>query len=159
MKLTRISLALLVLTCSFLTVPVLAFGQSAEWSRIKATPTGTDIIIERKKDRRVVGYVQAVTDDSIAVRSEKGSFIIGKDNITKVFLARPRNKRKSLNRGALYGMLTGLAIGLAISLVHEPEGQEMPGMGTFLAGAGIGLWAGNRHGKGKDKGELIYSAK
>jgi hypothetical protein len=157
---TKINAAgILLSVCLLLISPLAVSAQSNNWTTVKATPKGTEVILERKRDNGVTGNIQTVTDDSIAVTSDDGSFIIGKDNVAKIYYAVARDKKKSMNRGALYGMLAGLAAGFAVALVREPEGQEMPGVATFLAGGGIGIWAGSRHAKGKDKGPLIYSAK
>jgi hypothetical protein len=66
---------------------------------------------------------------------------------------------KSVNRGALLGMLAGLAAGIAYATVRAPDGEDMYGAGIFLLGGGVGALAGKHHAKGKEKGALIYSAK
>ena len=142
-----------------LIAPVALFGQSNNWTSVKAIPKSIDLIIERKRDDRVVGVLQAVTDDSIIVNSKEGSFIIGKDNVAKIYHAVGRDKKRAMNRGALYGMLIGLGAGVALATAFPPENEEMPYVGTFLAGGGIGTWAGIRYAKGKDKGPLVYSAR
>ena len=157
---TKTTAAALLLTAfSLLAFSTVVRAQSIHWTALKATPKGIDVIVERKNDDRVIGVLQAVTDDSIAVTSDEGSFIIGKDNITKVFHGIPRNKKKLMNRGALYGMLIGLGAGVALTSAFPPENEEMPFAGTFLAGGAIGAWAGVRRAKGKDRGPLIYSAR
>lgn len=155
---TKTTVGVLLLTvCAVFTLSNVVPAQSTHWTGMKATPKGIDIIVERKNDETVTGVLQAVTDDSLAVTSDEGSFIIGKDNITKVFHAIPRDKKKLMNRGALYGMLIGLGAGVAAATAFPPENEEMPYVGTFLAGGGIGAWAGIQRAKGKDKGPLIYS--
>ncbi len=152
-------IAILLSIFSSLLLPASVAGQSNNWTSVRATPRGTEVIIERKRDDRVIGIIQAVTEDSIAVTSDDESFIVGRDNVTKIFHAIPRDKKKSLNRGALYGMLIGLGAGIALATAYPPENERMPWVGTFFAGGGIGAWAGSRHAKGKNLGPLIYSAK
>ena len=159
MKIRVNTIALAFSIAASLIAPVATVGQSDNWTTVRAIPKGVDLMIERKRDDRVIGVLQVVTDDSIAIASDEGSFIIGKDNVARIFHAVPRDKKKSMNRGALYGMLIGLASGVALATAFPPENEEMPYVGTFLAGGGIGTWAGMRHGKGRDKGPLIYSAK
>lgn len=159
MKLSRQFAVLLLITGCVIAFPANFFAQTDNWTSVKALKDGTELIVTRKNSGRVVGYVQAVNDESVALTSDAGTFVIGKDYVSKIYYAVPRNKRKSLNRGALYGMIAGLVVGVAIGSVHEPEGQETPGLGAFLAGSAIGVWAGSRHAKGKDKGALIYSAR
>ena len=134
-------------------------AQTNSWIGVKALPKGAELIVTRKNDGRVIGVTQSVTDDTIAIDSDNGSFIIGKDNIEKIYYAEPRDVMKSLNRGALLGMLGGLAAGVAYSSTREVNGEKMPGPWIFLLGGGLGALAGKRHAKGKDKGALIYSAK
>jgi hypothetical protein len=159
MKSKTKALTILLSVCSSLMFPLAVPAQSDNWTSVKATPKGTEIFVERKRDDRVIGTIHAVTDDSIVITSDEGSFIIGKDNVAKIYLAVARDKKKSMNRGALYGMLGGLASGIALATLHPPENEEMPWVGTFFAGIGIGTLAGIRHGKGKDKGPMIYSAR
>jgi hypothetical protein len=157
MKLKIEFVAILLSVASLL--PASVAGQSNNWTSVRATPRGIEVIIERKQDDRVIGIVQAITEDSIAVTSDDGSFIIERGNVTKIFHSVPRDKMKSLNRGALYGMLIGLGAGIALATAYPPENEEMPWVGTFFAGGGIGAWTGSRHARGKNKGPLIYSAK
>ena len=159
MKRARILTAsILIIFCGFAPFARLA-AQTNNWTSVKALPKNAELFITRKTGGRVVGFVQAVTDDTIAVDSDNGTFIIGKDNIRQIYYAEQRDKMKSLNRGALFGMLVGLAAGVAYATVREPEGQETPGFGIFLLGSGVGLLAGKHNANGKDKGALIYSAK
>ena len=134
-------------------------AQSSNWGNVQAVPRGTEVFIDRKNDDRVIGSIDAVTEDTIAITSDGGSFIIGKENVTKIFHAIPRDKKKALNRGALLGMLGGLGAGVLLTASRPPKGEEMPGVGVFFAGLGLGTWAGHRYGKGRDKGPLLYSAR
>ena len=159
MKRTRILIASIL-------IPLFAFApfaritaQSNNWTSVKALAKDTELIITRKNAGRVVGFVQAVTDDTLAIDSDSGSFIIGKDNIKTIHYAEARDKMKSLNRGALLGMLGGLAAGIGYSILRPPKDESMPGYGIFFLGSGIGVLAGLHHAKGKDKGALIYSAR
>jgi hypothetical protein len=159
MKRTRILIASILITFFAFAPSARVVAQSDNWTSVKALAKNTDLIITRKNAGRVVGFVQAVSDDTLAIDSDNGSFIIGKDNIEKIYYAEPRDKMKSLNRGALLGMLGGLAAGIGYSIVRPPENESMPGYGIFFLGSGIGMLAGLHHSKGKDKGALIYSAK
>lgn len=159
MKRAQILIAsLLIIFCGFAPFARVA-AQTNNWTSVKALPKNTELIVTRKTDSQVVGFVQAVSDDTIAIDSDNGTFIIGKDNVKNVYLAEPRDRMKSLNRGALLGLLGGLAAGVGYSVVHPPEDESMPGFGIFFLGCGIGMLAGRHHAKGKDKGALIYSAK
>jgi hypothetical protein len=90
--------------------------------------------------------------------ADEGSFVIGKANIEKIYYAVPRDKKKSMNRGALYGMLAGLGTTVAVGTLTA-DSDRTPGWPIFLAGGLGGMWFGKKHGEGKDKGPLIYSAR
>ncbi|HEX6126762.1 MAG TPA: hypothetical protein VFZ23_15425 [Pyrinomonadaceae bacterium] len=159
MKLKSSVVPLMLIVVASLALPTNLFAQTTSWTSVKALPRGADVIVERKASDRVIGYLQSATDDTVAVTSDTGSFVISRDNVQKIFYAVSRDRKKIMNRGALYGMLLGLAAGVAVSTVQEPESEAMPGTGAFIAGGLIGMWAGHKHAKGKDKGPLIYSAK
>lgn len=148
----------LVLTGLLFFVVVTASAQGNRWIAVKALPKGTELIIERKKSDRVVGYVTAVDDRTVSVTSNSGSFAIDKDNVSKIFYAIPRDKMKHANRGALIGMIGGLVAGVALSATQSSDSESMPYVGTFIAGGLLGGWIGAKHGGGKQKGSLIYSA-
>jgi len=134
-------------------------AQTNSWIRVKALRKNTEVIVTRKTDGRVIGFVESVTDDTVVIDSDDGTFVIGKDNIKEIFYAEDRDEKKSLNRGALFGLLGGLASGMAYATVRDTNGQSNPGVMFLLIGGGIGTLAGRYHAKGKDKGALIYSAK
>jgi hypothetical protein len=151
------------LTCllvAFVTIfPLHVLAQSNSWTGVKALPKGTDLIIERKNDRPVVGYLASVSDDSIAITSDAGAFFVGRDNVANVYYAVPRSVKKHANRGALIGGLLGFGLGFGVSLKQYPDSEAMPGAPIFLGAALLGGWIGSKRGKGKDKGERIYAAK
>jgi len=159
MKREQILIASLVITIFAFAPSAHLAAQTNNWTAVKALTKNTELIVTRKTDNRVVGFLQAVTDDTIAIDSDNGAFLIGKDNVKQIYLAEPRDKMKTMNRAALLGMLGGLAAGVGYSIVRPPEDESMPGYGIFFLGSGIGLLAGRHHAKGKDKGALIYSAK
>ena len=154
MKIKAIAVVSIILACFSITP-----AQSSTWGNVQAIPRGTEVFVERKNDDRVIGSVSAVTADTIAITSDEGSYIIGKENVTKIFHAIPRDKKKALNRGALLGMLGGLGAGVLFTAAVPPKGEEMPGVGVFFAGMGLGTWVGHSYGKGKNKGPLLYSAR
>lgn len=149
----------MVIVVASFSIPQDLIAQTTSWASVKALPKGAELVVERKASEKVIGHLQAATDDTIALTSDAGAFILARDNVEKIFYAVPRDGTKSRNRGALYGMLLGLAAGVAVSTLQDPESEAMPGVGAFFAGGLIGIWAGNKHAKGKGKGALIYSAK
>lgn len=159
MKMKQPVVALIFIVVASISLPQILIAQTTTWAGVKALPKGTELVVERKASEKVIGYLQAATDDTVTVTSDAGSFIIARDNVEKIFCAVPRDSKKSRNRGALYGMLLGLAAGVAVATVQKPESEAMPGVSVFLAGGLIGMRVGKEHAKGKDKGPLIYSAK
>jgi hypothetical protein len=159
MKLKRSVAALIFTVVVSISLPQNLIAQTTNWTSVTALPKGVELVVERRASKTIIGYLQATTDDWVAITSDAGSFIIARDNVDKIFYAVPRDRKKIRNRGALYGALLGLAGAVAVSIVQKPESEAMPGGGVFLAGGLIGMWVGNRHAKGKDKGPLIYSAK
>lgn len=149
----------MVMVVASISIPQNVMAQTSSWASVKALPKGSELVVERKASEKVIGHLQAATDDTIAVTSDAGAFILARDNVEKIFFAVPRDSKKSRNRGALYGMLLGLAAGVAVSTLHDPDSEAMPGVGAFFGGGLLGVWVGNQHAKGKDKGPLIYSAK
>ena len=150
---------MLLLVGLVVNVPQSLMAQSNNWTTVKALQRGTEIIVVRKDSERVTGYVDGVTDDTLAVTSDSNSFVIGKDNVDQIYIAIPRDKMKHMNRGALVGGLLGLAAGIAVSVAMGPDTEAMPGLPVMLAGGAAGTWVGSRNAKGKDKGPLVYSAK
>jgi len=159
MKRSNTFIALLSIAGLVLTAPIGLMAQANNWTSVKALQRGMELIVIRKSNDRVIGYVDAVTDDTLAVTSDTGSFVIGKDNVDKIYIAIPRDRMKHMNRGALVGGLLGLAAGIAVSIAMSPESEAMPGLPIMLAGGAAGGWFGSQRAKGKDKGPLVYSAK
>ena len=156
MKQTSTVIALLLMT--ILALPMCARAQTDSWVGVQALRPGTEIFVLRKNKDKVVGVLQSATGDTIALTADEGSFVIGKANIAKIFYAVPRDKKKSMNRGALYGMLAGLGTAVAVSTMTA-DSDQTPGWPIFLGGGLAGMWLGKKHGAGKDKGPLIYSAR
>jgi hypothetical protein len=138
------------------TVPLHVAAQTDNWTGVRALPKGAELVIERKSSGRVVGYLELATDDTVVIVSDANSFIIGRDNVKKIYYAVAHDKKKSMNRGALIGMIGGAVT--ASLIAGEPEGQEMPGLGGLLIGGLAGTWFGKQRAKGKKRGALIYSA-
>jgi len=159
MRRSNIFTELLLIAGLVVTAPCALMAQANNWTSVKALQRGTDLIVIRKSNDRVIGYVDAVTDDTLAVTSDAGSFVIRKDNVDKIYIAIPRDKMKHMNRGALVGGLLGLAAGIAVSVAMGPDTEAMPGLPVMLAGGAAGGWVGSRRANGKDKGSLVYSAK
>jgi len=150
-----------------LLITIFAFASSAHiaaqtnnWTRVKALPKNAELIVNRKADGQVVGFLQAVTDDTIAIDSDNGSFIVGKNNIEKIYMAEGRDAAEGLKRGAALGMLGGLATSITYATVVKSDIiEDRPGFLFVWIGLGIGAVVGRIHAKGKDKGALVYSAK
>lgn len=150
---------LIVIAGFLLAVPTDLSAQSNHWISVKALPPKTEIIVLRNDGDREVGYVGSVTDDSIAMTTDSGASIIARNNVKKIYYAVPRNKRKSMNRGALVGGLLGLAAGVAVAYATPSNSEAMHGGAVFLAGGLLGGYAGRKRADGKDRGALIYSEK
>src|SRR5688572_3836165 len=103
MRPAQIFLNLLLITGILLFFPTNITPQTSDWTAVKVLQPGTDVMVLRKNGGRIVGYVQGSTDDTIAITSDSGSFVVGRDNVKKIYYAVPRDKRKSMNRGALIG--------------------------------------------------------
>ena len=134
-----------------------AAAQTNSWISVQGLPKGIDLIIERKQDNTVIGTLQATTADTIAVSGSGGSFIIGRDNVKKVYHALPGGGHRHANHGALIGMIVGAVVTSAAA--GEPEGQETPGLPGLIGGGLAGAWIGSKRDKGPRKGDLIYVAK
>ena len=142
---------LAVVTPSYLT------AQTNNWMSVRAIPKGTELIVDRKNDDRVIGILNAVTEDTIAITSDGASFIIGKDNVLKVYHAVERKRKHLVGVAGLAGGLAGAVIDAKIQ--GPPESQEMPGVIGFIAGAVVFGGLAERLVDDKKKGVLIYSAK
>ena len=142
-----------------LAAPVELAAQSNNWISVKALTPKTEIIVLRKNGDQVVGYLSSVTDDSVAIDTGSGSYVIARDNVKKIYHAVPRDRMKGANRGALIGGLLGLGAGIAVSSAIPLESEAMPGPAIFLAGGLLGGLVGAKRGGGKGKGALIYSEK
>ncbi|MEP7149711.1 MAG: hypothetical protein ABI857_12605 [Acidobacteriota bacterium] len=133
-------------------------AQISTWTSVKTIDAGTDVIVIRKSSGRVVGLFVSATDDTVTVNSRVGPVVVDKDNVKKIFNAVARDRKKGVRRGALFGLALGLLAAGVVEGVEPSEGQQTNGLVPFLLGGAVGLWAGDRHGKGKTKGALIYSA-
>ena len=142
-----------------LAAPMELAAQSNNWIRVKALRPKTELIVLRKNDDQLVGYLTSVTDDSIAIDTASGSYVIARNNIKKIYYAVPGDRMKGANRGALIGGLLGLAAGVAVSYAIPTDSEAMPGGAVFLAGGLVGGLVGAKRGGGKTKGALVYSEK
>jgi hypothetical protein len=138
--------------------PLHVLAQSDNWTSVRALPKGTDLIIERKNDDRVIGTLASVSDDTIAITSEDGSFFVGRGNVTKVHYAVSRNVKRHLVRGLVLGMVIGTAVAGAFASEENDRDLTLGAVG-FWIGMGVGGYIVQKRGESKKKGELIYAAR
>lgn len=127
----------------------LLFGQSSDWSRIQALPSGAPLVVTAQ--RNLLCTLSFVSDDEIGCDRRGRTLLLSRSRIRRIQLAHPR-------RGAILGGVVGGAAGAALA-VNVSSGDEQPSRaGGILAGTAAGAFLGATVGgiSGRFYGSTIY---
>jgi hypothetical protein len=143
-----------------LCVPVLALNmaaQSANWDTVKALAPGTQILVALNHPGDVKGKIEAVTDDSVLVKSGKRQQTILRGDVAWISVRVSRRKKhiaSSTKKGAIIGAGIGLGFGLLCSAAVGSDGAvcyiAVPAGAGLYAGLGAALGALNSAGEWRE---------
>jgi hypothetical protein len=138
-------------------LPIVSFA--GDWNKLATLRSGDRIRIdysEGKKRQFAKAEFLTWTEDSIAVRIDKGDIVLARNDIRRV----ARCAGKSRVKGAAVGALTGGAIGLVATVVAaRGGGNSMVPLGPVVfagAAAFAGVGAALGVAIGGTKTELVY---
>jgi hypothetical protein len=127
-----------------------AFAQTSvnDWTNLRKTRLGIEVIIEPKTGKSIKGSLEGVKDSEIVLYVKKKFLTLNKDLIARIYLSKTASEKDAKDGGAGIGMLVGLAAGMFVP----------GGILIFLGSSGAGMLIGKESSKKKARGRLIYEA-
>jgi hypothetical protein len=132
-------------------------SNAQSWSILRSIPVGQDLLVKTKEGKSINGRLDRITDTSLALTAEGGTFSLNSSEVAKVYVFRGKPVVSRTLIGASIGTLAGGGIGLAAGNENDIGGRWM----GAAVGGGVGLVIGSVTGLAlglSKKKELVYEA-
>lgn len=132
---------------------------SEGWERVKALPTHSALIVERREAKRIFGLVISANDQALTIKTKDTNLIVDRSTVLRVYRAEFRDASKAKRRGALWGILAGVGLIALRESIAPSEAQDASNGILFVVGLGTGIGAAVKRAEKPKKGELLYDSK